>query len=88
MPRDGSPTIHVNIRKDNGGLWDNENWAEEDKPENGDMAMEGVDRTIYEYDVVKCMDYKEDIGCWVKNMPQEVNLFYLFFVISCEWFFH
>lgn len=30
--------------------------------------------TTYEYDVVKCVDYVEDIGCWIRNMPEEIRL--------------
>ena len=30
--------------------------------------------TTYEYDVVKCIDYIEDIGCWIRNMPEEIRI--------------
>lgn len=30
--------------------------------------------TTYEYDVVKCVDYIEDIGCWIRNMPEEIRI--------------
>ena len=77
MPRDGSPTIHVNIRStrkdDLSGMWDNENFQKENKPIIGDVAIDGIDRTIYEYDVVKCEDYREDIDCWIRNMPREIK---------------
>jgi hypothetical protein len=29
--------------------------------------------TTYEYDVVKCADFVEDKGCWVRNMPDEIR---------------
>jgi len=29
--------------------------------------------TTYEYDVVACQDFIEDIGCWVRNMPEEIR---------------
>eukprot|EP00521_Asterionellopsis_glacialis_P018724 CAMPEP_0195329332 /NCGR_PEP_ID=MMETSP0708-20121125/11361_1 /TAXON_ID=33640 /ORGANISM="Asterionellopsis glacialis, Strain CCMP134" /LENGTH=159 /DNA_ID=CAMNT_0040397363 /DNA_START=100 /DNA_END=579 /DNA_ORIENTATION=+ len=29
--------------------------------------------TTYEYDVVECEDYVEDMGAWVRNMPQEIR---------------
>eukprot|EP00553_Chaetoceros_curvisetus_P004752 CAMPEP_0204624246 /NCGR_PEP_ID=MMETSP0717-20131115/9996_1 /ASSEMBLY_ACC=CAM_ASM_000666 /TAXON_ID=230516 /ORGANISM="Chaetoceros curvisetus" /LENGTH=94 /DNA_ID=CAMNT_0051639571 /DNA_START=369 /DNA_END=653 /DNA_ORIENTATION=- len=31
-------------------------------------------QTTYEYDVVECEDYIEDLGCWVRNMPEEIRL--------------
>ena len=31
-------------------------------------------KTTYEYDVVACEDYVKDIGCWVRNMPEEIKL--------------
>jgi hypothetical protein len=30
-------------------------------------------KTTYEYDVVACADYDEDIGAWVRNMPEEIR---------------
>lgn len=30
--------------------------------------------TTYEYDVVKCADYTEDLGCWVRNMPEVIRM--------------
>lgn len=27
-----------------------------------------------EYDVVKCEDFVEEIGCWVRNMPEEIRI--------------
>jgi Hypothetical chloroplast protein Ycf34 len=27
----------------------------------------------YEYDVVACADFVEDVGCWVRNMPDEIR---------------
>lgn len=29
--------------------------------------------TTTEYDVVKCADFDEDKGCWIRNMPQEIK---------------
>jgi hypothetical protein len=29
--------------------------------------------TTYEYDVVKCADFTEDKGAWVRNMPQAIR---------------
>jgi hypothetical protein len=29
--------------------------------------------TTIEYDVVACEDFIEDIGCWVRNMPDEIK---------------
>lgn len=30
--------------------------------------------TTIEYDVVACEDFEEDMGCWVRNMPEEIRL--------------
>ena len=30
-------------------------------------------KTTYEYDVVECQDYDEDMGVWVRNMPEEIR---------------
>jgi hypothetical protein len=90
MPRDGSPTIHVNVRtirsdKDREAevarMW-KEHETETEKAEaasesSGDLHGETVydltPVTTYEYDVVKCQDYVEDRGCWVRNMPHEIR---------------
>ena len=29
--------------------------------------------TTVEYDVVECADYVEDMGAWVRNMPEEIR---------------
>ena len=29
--------------------------------------------TTTEYDVVKCEDFVQDTGCWVRNMPEEIR---------------
>ncbi len=119
-PKDGSPTIHVNIRTNRekedemGRLWSEhieqtklaEEKAKKEEEEEANMALkekkggheddttkkssvtrnredgklvgeEKYDlsvKTTYEYDVVACEDYVEDIGCWVRNMPEEIRL--------------
>ena len=30
-------------------------------------------KTTVEYDVVACQDFVEDMGCWVRNMPEEIK---------------
>jgi hypothetical protein len=30
-------------------------------------------KVTMEYDVVKCEDYVQDMGCWVRNMPEEIR---------------
>ena len=30
-------------------------------------------KTTYEYDVVACEDYEENIGMWIRNMPEEIR---------------
>jgi hypothetical protein len=94
-PRDGSPTIHVNVRtirtpeeedRRHGEverMW-TEHAAETERQEalllvdDGTVGTEKVYDlspviTTYEYDVVKCEDYKEDKGCWIRNMPKEIK---------------
>jgi hypothetical protein len=88
-PRDGSPTIHVNVRTDRSNnvnevarMW-REHGAEtaraQQQAQSGDDSLHG--ETVYnltpvttmEYDVVACADYVEDRGCWVRNMPEEIK---------------
>ena len=90
-PRNGSPTIHVNVRtirskedqeKELARMW-NEHASEtlkaqakaasEDDVLVGEATYDFAPVTTYEYDVVKCEDYVEDKGCWVRNMPQEIK---------------
>lgn len=89
-PRDGSPTIHVNVRTDRSSASDEMDrmWrehagetarAKEQAMGRDDVQLHG--ETIYnltpvttlEYDVVACADYLEDMGCWVRNMPEEIK---------------
>lgn len=104
-PRDGSPTIHVNIRSQYNPN-DSENnqemkkmWREYKQEEEAAMKKQAEDgsevvgpttynlsnigEVSYEYDVVKCEDYVEEMGCWVKNMPQEVRMNVNQYLISC-----
>lgn len=90
-PRDGSPTIHVNLRSaltyarnnnDNDEmkrLWREYKEEEESAAHNDGVGqkkydMSNVGEVTYEYDVVKCADYQEDLGCWVRHMPAEIRL--------------
>jgi len=49
--------------------------------ESGDDSVTGpttynlssIGEISYEYDVVKCENYVEEMGCWVTNMPQEIR---------------
>jgi hypothetical protein len=86
-PRNGSPTIHVNVRTDraNGDeverMWreHGEQTARAQRDQTGSDVLHG--ETVYnltpittlEYDVVACADYLEDMGCWVRNMPEEIK---------------
>ena len=97
-PRDGSPTIHVNIRseyeknsdeskKEIKKMW--REYKEEERAaleklstgseENNEAVgpttynLSSIGEVSYEYDVVKCEDFIEEIDCWIKNMPQEVR---------------
>jgi hypothetical protein len=88
MPRDGSPTIHVNIRNmrspdEMARIWaehvEQTKRAEEKQSVGDDGKLMGENKydlsvkTTYEYDVVACADYDEDIGAWVRNMPEEIR---------------
>jgi len=88
-PRDGSPTIHVNIRttrneeEEIGNIWsehveqtklaEEKNTVGEDGKLMGDNKYDLSVKTTYEYDVVACEDYDEDMGMWIRNMPEEIR---------------
>jgi hypothetical protein len=85
-PRNGSPTIDVHMRPITGREEEEKKMEAEHKAEE-DAAMEGgsgvlIGGTVYdmrpelslEYDVVSCEDFVEDIGIWVRNMPEEIRL--------------
>ena len=98
-PRDGSPTIHVNVRTVRSSTSDPQAatatanaevdrlWREHADETARAMALadEGAAAlhgptvydlspvTTYEYDVVACADYVRDVGCWVRNMPEEIR---------------
>eukprot|EP00526_Cylindrotheca_closterium_P021254 CAMPEP_0113631464 /NCGR_PEP_ID=MMETSP0017_2-20120614/16350_1 /TAXON_ID=2856 /ORGANISM="Cylindrotheca closterium" /LENGTH=108 /DNA_ID=CAMNT_0000541973 /DNA_START=318 /DNA_END=644 /DNA_ORIENTATION=- /assembly_acc=CAM_ASM_000147 len=46
---------------------------DEDTPLHGSEKYDLSPVTTYEYDVVACADYVEDMGCWVRNMPQAIK---------------
>jgi hypothetical protein len=87
-PRDGSPTIQVNIRSIRSvddrkaeveRMW-REHKSEEARAEtiggnelHGTTVYDFTPSTTYEYDVVQCADYVEEKGAWVKNMPLEIR---------------
>lgn len=86
-PRDGSPTIHVNIRtvRRNSNEQLARVWEEHQQQTatattddsgqlHGEKTYDLMPQTTYEYDVVACADYVEDLGCWVRNMPEEIKL--------------
>jgi hypothetical protein len=104
-PRDGSPTIHVNVRTDRSDnhemdrIWrehsdETRRAQEKDQKQastrnskNDDIPIPtGHEPTLHgesiysltpvttlEYDVVACADYMEEMGCWVRNMPDEIK---------------
>lgn len=93
-PRDGSPTIHVNVRTvrytsaldqkaaaEVDRLW-HENaeetaraaaFAQDGTASQAPTVYDLTPVTTYEYDVVACADYVKDVGCWVRNMPEEIR---------------
>lgn len=90
-PRDGSPTIHVNVRtvrpEQSNDAFDTmrqehsqqTTQAMDENPDllegqlHGSKVYDVAPVTTYEYDVVACADYMEDVGCWVRNMPEEIR---------------
>jgi len=88
-PRNGSPTIEVNIRPPalgtNNSLRDLKrlNDAAHDADGNRiDGATEDLElptvvsvtpQSTIEYDVVGCADYVESPGMWIRNMPEEIR---------------
>lgn len=100
-PRNGSPTIHVNIRthetmesqRENQRLWkeheeetrraqeraDAKTSTNDDVVSSTPPQLHGQERynlhpkVTMEYDVVKCEDFVQDMGCWVRNMPEEIR---------------
>lgn len=89
-PRDGSPTMNVNIRtvanedrqREIERLYSEheaeterarQTQNEDDGPLYGETVYNVGSFTTFEYDVVKCADYVEDLGCWVRNMPEEIK---------------
>jgi hypothetical protein len=88
-PDDGSPTIHVNIRssrnqEEMGRIWsehveqtkkaEEENTTDDNGKLIGEKTYDLSVKTTYEYDVVECANYDEDIGTWIRNMPEEIRL--------------
>ena len=47
--------------------------GDSDEPLVGEKKYDLNGVTTYEYDVVKCEDYDDDPGCWVRNMPEEIK---------------
>eukprot|EP00525_Craspedostauros_australis_P004664 CAMPEP_0198123780 /NCGR_PEP_ID=MMETSP1442-20131203/38345_1 /TAXON_ID= /ORGANISM="Craspedostauros australis, Strain CCMP3328" /LENGTH=153 /DNA_ID=CAMNT_0043783047 /DNA_START=220 /DNA_END=681 /DNA_ORIENTATION=+ len=89
-PRDGSPTIHVNIRNaraddETQRMW-REHASETEKAQaNGDVLVGETkydlgSHTTMEYDVVGCQDFVQDQDAWVRNMPEEIRLANPYFV--------
>ena len=89
-PRDGSPTINVHMRPIVGKEEEERRMRLEHKMEeekamtnaaasgNGVLIGEKVydmrPEMSLEYDVVQCEDFVKDVGCWVRNMPEEIRL--------------
>ena len=87
-PREGSPSIDVHIRTSRNEaerarmrdemeqqeklfLKSDEEVGKESKSFPSAYEISSV---FTEYDVVACEDFEEDIGAWVKNMPEEIRL--------------
>mmetsp|Transcript_34919 Transcript_34919/g.58813 ORF Transcript_34919/g.58813 Transcript_34919/m.58813 type:complete len:161 (+) Transcript_34919:104-586(+) len=82
-PRPGSPGISVSIRKEgtDGARrhWNDDNDLSGDKSDVSGDADDGQRISISipmfttEYDVVRCADFQEDKGRWVRLMPDEIK---------------
>ena len=84
-PREGSPSINVHIRTVRNEFekqrMDNE-MDEQEKAFLGEKEQQlspstsayELSEVMTEYDVVACEDYDEDMGAWVRNMPEEIRL--------------
>ena len=46
---------------------------EDGQPLHGEKKYDLSPTTTVEYDVVECADYVEDMGIWVRNMPEEIR---------------
>eukprot|EP00620_Florenciella_sp_RCC1587_P016069 CAMPEP_0182561196 /NCGR_PEP_ID=MMETSP1324-20130603/3722_1 /TAXON_ID=236786 /ORGANISM="Florenciella sp., Strain RCC1587" /LENGTH=248 /DNA_ID=CAMNT_0024773743 /DNA_START=123 /DNA_END=869 /DNA_ORIENTATION=- len=44
-----------------------------DAPEYAGEVVTMAGQVTTEYDVIKCADFVEDRGCWVRNMPEEIK---------------
>ena len=86
-PREGSPTIHVNVRTQRDDQVVARMWKEHAEETKRAEAASGETsnlhgNTVYdlspvttvEYDVVACEDFVQDKGCWVRHMPEEIRL--------------
>lgn len=88
LPREGTPTIHVNVRtvkqdnvvqqimeehKAEEENAENAQKGEDEEPLHGKTVYDMSSTTTIEYDVVACEDFVEDKGCWVRNMPEEIK---------------
>jgi Hypothetical chloroplast protein Ycf34 len=78
-PRDGSPTIHVNVRTldrnpQNENEGDMNNGGDGGNPLESFSPMITAPAVTYEYDVVACQDFVEDHNCWVRNMPEAIRI--------------
>ena len=74
-PRDGSPTVEVNIRKVTGDDITSSLFASQTTNQTSTMSSHTI-----EYDVVGCEDWVWDEGAWVRNMPEEIKGLYPDFV--------
>jgi Hypothetical chloroplast protein Ycf34 len=73
-PRDGSPTIHVNVRSLDRNPTEATESTNSDNPLESSSPMITAPAVTYEYDVVACQDFMEDHGCWVRNMPEAIRI--------------
>eukprot|EP00542_Grammatophora_oceanica_P021837 CAMPEP_0194028186 /NCGR_PEP_ID=MMETSP0009_2-20130614/2219_1 /TAXON_ID=210454 /ORGANISM="Grammatophora oceanica, Strain CCMP 410" /LENGTH=173 /DNA_ID=CAMNT_0038667499 /DNA_START=101 /DNA_END=622 /DNA_ORIENTATION=+ len=89
LPREGQPKINVSYESKMENMGDSvrpfRNKEEEERvkaehkakglEEPKGVTMKRMKPTFeMEYDVVECADFVEDIGCWVRNMPEEIRL--------------
>jgi len=81
------PQAKAGVDKNVAGMWKDQLREDEADEEEGEPkrdaryyeetgtveAVRTNTTTTIEYDVVKCADFVQDKGCWVRNMPEEIK---------------
>ncbi|GMH83050.1 hypothetical protein TrVE_jg537 [Triparma verrucosa] len=73
-PRDGSPTIEVNIRRVAVEAEEERSFYQLAADPEHDQPISTNKATTVEYDVVACADFVLEQNRWINNMPEEIKL--------------